>query len=219
MVTHASHEPQEAGADAMTKITAAHSMSLDGFIAGPAEGAAAAGLHDWLTAGDTQSRVNPAFTMAGPSAEFFDAGVSRCGAVIAGRRTYDVSGAWGGRGPMQGLPLFVVTHRVPDLVPPGQPPYTFITTGIEDAVAQAATAAAGRDVVLMGASIVQQCLVSGLLDELVISLVPVVLGDGVRLLDNLAPASAQFTMAGVVDAPGVTHLTYQVVKQPRPGAT
>jgi dihydrofolate reductase len=203
----------------MTKITAAHSMSLDGFIAGPGEGAATAGLHDWLTAGDTPSRVNPAFKMARPNAEFFDAGVSRCGAVMAGRRTYDVSEAWGGRGPMQGLPLFIVTHRVPDLVPPGQPPYTFITTGIEDAVAQAATAAAGRDVVLMGASIVQQCLGVGLLDELIISLVPVVLGDGVRLLANLAPAGAKFNLAGVVDAPGVTHLTYQIVKQPRPGTT
>ena len=121
----------------MTKITGAHSMSVDGFIAGPDGGAAAAGLHDWLTAGDTPSRVNPGFTMARPNAEFFDEGVSRCGAVIAGRRSYDVSQAWGGRGPMPGRRLFVVTHRVPGTVPPGQPPYTFVTTGIQDAAAQA----------------------------------------------------------------------------------
>ena len=196
----------------MTKITAAHSMSLDGFIAGPDGGAAAAGLHDWLTAGDTPSRANPSFTMARPNAEFFDEGVSRCGAVIAGRRTYDVSQAWGGRGPIPGLPLFVVTHHVPGTVPPGEPPYTFISSGIQDAVAQASTAAAGRDVILMGASIVQQCLATGLLDELVISLVPVVLGHGIRLLDNLAPGSVELTLTGVVDAPGVTHLTYQVVR-------
>jgi len=189
----------------VTKVTAAHSMSLDGFIDSTR-------LHDWLTAGDTPSRVNPAFTMSAPSARFFDEGVSGCGAVIAGRRTYDVSQAWDGRGPMQGLPLFVVTHRVPDLVPPGQPPYTFVTTGIKDAVAQAATAAAGRDVVLMGASIVQQCLAAGLLDELIISLVPMMLGHGVRLLDNLTPATAKFNLAGVIDAPGVTHLTYHIVK-------
>lgn len=188
-----------------TKITAAHSMSLDGFIDSPR-------LHDWLRAGDTPSRVNPAFKMSAPSAQFFDEGVSRCGAVIAGRRTYDVSEAWGGRGPMPGLPLFVVTHRVPNMVPPGEPPYTFVTTGIERAVAEARTAAAGRDVVLMGASIVQHCLMAGLLDELIISLVPVVLGLGVRLLDNLAPGSVELNLTGVVDAPGVTHLTYQVVK-------
>src|SRR5260370_10937813 len=150
----------------MTKITAAHSMSLDGFITGPDGGAAAAGLHDWLTAGDTPSRVNPAFTMARPNAEFFDEGLSRCGAVLSGRRTYDVSEAWGGRGPIPGLPRFVVTHQMPGTVPAGQPPYTFISTGIQDAVAQASTAAAGRDVVLMGASIVQQCLATGLLAEL-----------------------------------------------------
>jgi dihydrofolate reductase len=187
----------------MTKITAPHSVSLDGFIDSPR-------LHDWLRAGDTPSQVNPAFTMSATSARFFDEGVSRCGAVIAGRRTYDVSGAWGGSGPMPPHPLFVVTHRVPGTVPPGQPPYTFVTTGIEHAVSQARTAAAGRDVVLMGASIVQQCLTAGLLDELIISLVPMVLGHGVRLLDNLAPASAGFSLAGVVDAPGVTHLTYQI---------
>ena len=149
--------------------------------------------------------------MARPNAEFFDQGVSRCGAVIAGRRTYDVSQGWGGRGPIPGLPLFVVTHHVPGTVPPGQPPYTFVTTGIQDAAAQAAAAAADRDVVLMGASIVQQFLAAGLLDELVISLVPVVLGHGVRLLEDLAPGSVELNLTGVVDAPGVTHLTYQIV--------
>jgi len=95
---------------------------------------------------------------------------------------------------MPGLPLFVVTHHVPDTVPPGEPPYTFITTGIERAVEEARTAAAGRDVVLMGASIVQQCLMAGLLDELIISLVPVVLGHGTRLLDNLAPGSVELNL-------------------------
>ena len=113
---------------------------------------------------------------------------------------------------MPGVPLFVVTHRVPDTVPAGDPPYTFVTEGIERAVEQARTAAAGKDVALMGATIVQQCLRAGLLDELIISLVPVVLGRGVRLLDGLEPGSVQFDLVGVVDAPGVTHLTYRVVK-------
>lgn len=186
-------------------ITAPHSMSLDGFIDNPR-------LHDWLRAGDTPSRMNPAFTMAAASAQFFDDGVSRTGAVIAGRRTYDLSEAWGGQGPMAGLPLFVVTHHVPGSVPSGGPPYTFVTTGIEDAVEQARTAAAGKDVVLMGASMVQQCLHAGLLDELIISVVPVVLGQGVRLLDHPGPAAVELDLTSVVDAPGVTHLTYRIIR-------
>jgi dihydrofolate reductase len=75
--------------------------------------------------------------MAKPSAEFFDEGVAGTGAVVAGRRTYDVSSAWGGRGPVPGLPLVVLTHRVPGSVPAGDPPYTFVTDGIEAAVGRA----------------------------------------------------------------------------------
>lgn len=170
-------------------IGTAVSASLDGFIAGPSGGAADVGLHDWFRAGDTASRVNPAFTMSKPSAEFFDEGAEATGAVIAGRRTYDVQEAWGGRGPMPGLPLFVVTHRVPDVVPAGDPPYTFVTSGVETAAEQARAAAAGKNVHVMGASIIQQCIRAGLLDELVISLVPRVLGRGVRLLDGLDPGN------------------------------
>ena len=105
-----------------------------------------------------------------------------------------------------------MTHRVPKTVPAGKPPYTFVTDGIERAVEKARTAAAGKDVSLMGATIVQQCLRSGLLDLLTIHLVPVVLGRGVRLLDGLEPGSAELELVRVVDEPGVAHLTYRVVK-------
>ena len=152
------------------------------------------------------------FTMSAASAAFFDEGVARVGAAITGRRTYDVSEGWGGDGPMPGIPLFVVTHQVPESVPAGDPPYTFVTEGIERAVERAAEAAAGKDVFLQGASIVQQCLRAGLMDELVISLVPVVLGRGVRLLDGLEPGSLELEIERIVDAPGVTHLVYRVVR-------
>jgi dihydrofolate reductase len=105
-----------------------------------------------------------------------------------------------------------VTHQVPDTVPAGDPPYTFVTDGFERAVQQATDAAAGKDVFLQGASMVQQALRAGLMDELIISLVPVVLGDGVRLLDGLDPGSVELEIVGVLDAPGVTHLTYRVMK-------
>ena len=194
----------------MGVIGTALSMSLDGFIAGQDGGAG--GLHDWLTAGDIPSRFSPSFTMARPSAEFFDEGVAGTGAVVAGRRTYDVSGAWGGRGPVPGLPLVVLTHRVPGSVPAGDPPYTFVTDGIEAAVGRAREMAGGKRVHLMGASVVQQSIRAGLLDELIISLVPKILGRGVRLLDGLDAGSAGLEVVRVIDAPGVTHLTYRVIR-------
>jgi len=202
----------------MTAVVTALSTSIDGFIAGADDspeqplGVGGDRLFKWLSDGDTPSRHNPSFRMSAVSAEFFDEGVGRVGAVIAGRRTYDISEAWGRSGPMPGVPLFVVTHRVTDTAPTGDPPYTFVTEGIERAVEEARTAAAGRDVALMGAKIVQQCLQAGLLDEIIINLVPVVLGRGVRLLEGLDPGSVELDLVRVVDAPGVTHLRYRVVK-------
>jgi len=201
-----------------TRVITGLATSLDGFIAGaddgPAQPLGAGGerLFDWFRDGGTPSRFYEWMRMSAPSAEFFDSHAAGVGAVITGRRTYDISGAWGGSGPLRGAPLFVMTHQVPDTVPAGDPPYTFITGGIEEAVAQARGAAEGKDVSLMGATIVQQCLRAALLDELTISLVPVVLGGGVRLIDGLEAGSVKLELAGVVDAPGVTHLTYRVLR-------
>jgi dihydrofolate reductase len=100
----------------MTKVVTAHSTSLDGCIAGADDrpeqplGVGGDRLFRWFSDGDTPSRYYPGFKMSAVSAAFFDEGVSRVGAVIAGRRTYDISEAWGGSGPMPGVPLFVVTH-------------------------------------------------------------------------------------------------------------
>jgi dihydrofolate reductase len=190
----------------MTTVVTAHSTSLDGLIAGAGDshklplGGGGDRLFEWLSEGDTPSRYNPGFKMSALSAAFFDEGVDRVDAVIAGRRTYDVSEAWGGSGPMPGIPLFVVTHRVPESVPAGDPPYTFVTEGIQRAVERPRLAAAGRDVFVMAAQLVQQCLRAGLLDELVINLVPVVLGSGVRLLEGLQPGSVELDLVRVVDA-------------------
>jgi dihydrofolate reductase len=189
-------------------------MSIDGFIADDEGGSGR--LHAWLRAGDTSSRLNPAFSMDAVNARFFDEGVGRCGAVIAGRRTYDVSSGWGGAGPMGPLPLFVVTHQPPTVIPPADPPYTFVTNGVEAAVTAARKAAGHKDVVLMGASVVQQCLRAGLLDELIISIVPIMLGRGIRLLEGDGPDRITFDIANVIDGAGVTHLTYRVLSN-RPG--
>lgn len=198
------------------KVLAAVAVSLDGFIAGvdqtPQEALGVGGdrLFEWFHDGDTPSRFYSWMRMSAASAQAFDGFIERIGAVLSGRRTYDISEAWHGEGELPGAPLFVLTHRAPAVVPAANPPYTFCTDGIDSAVAQARRAAGDKDVRLMGASVVQQCLGAGLLDELTIELVPIVLGRGVRLLDGLEPGNAAFALARVVDAPGVTHLTYRV---------
>jgi dihydrofolate reductase len=110
------------------------------------------------------------------------------------------------------VPLFVLTHRVPVYPPPSEPPYTFVTSGMQRAVAQAKAVARDRDVSVMGSAGVQQALQLGLLDEIHVHLVPVLLGGGVRLLDHLGPGPIELEGMGVVDAPGVTHLSYRVMR-------
>jgi dihydrofolate reductase len=212
----------------MATVIVALSMSLDGFIAGPNDGGeqplgeGGTRLFDWYFDGDTPIRPYreaanrglrvPPFKLSTTSAEVFEALIDRGGAVVTGRRTYDIANAWGGNGPLPGLPLFVLTHNVPEHVPQGESHYTFVTDGVASAIAQAKAAAGDKDVSLMGASIPQQCLRAGLLDEIQIHLVPVLLGGGVRLFDHLRPDNIELESVGIVDSPGVTHLKFRVVK-------
>ena|SRR5215510_8512272 len=194
------------------------SMSLDGFISGADDsrerplGVNGDRLFEWFSDGATPSRWYPEFRMSAVSAEFVDQFADRVGAVVAGRRTYEVSDAWGGDGPQRGIPLFVVTHSVPEKVPKGDPPYTFVTDGVAKAVERARVVARGKEISLMGSTVVQQCLEAGLLDEITIHLVPVLLGRGVRLFGGLDPKNTELSIVKVVDAPGVTHITYEVVR-------
>src|ERR1700737_2112005 len=154
------------------KVVIDVSISLDGFIAGTADtpeqplGVGGDRLFEWFGDGDTPSRWYPDFKMSALSAKLFDEFADRVGAVLAGRRTYDVSNAWGGDGPQPGIPLFVLTHRVPRHVPEGNPPYTFVTEGIESGVEKALAAADGKEGSLMGSKIVQQCLRLGFFDDI-----------------------------------------------------
>jgi dihydrofolate reductase len=198
----------------MGRVTTGLAVSLDGYIAGPGDGPQAPlghggeQLFEWYFNGDTPSRHYDRFRLSKQSAEFWDAAIDRGGALITGRRTYDIANGWEGNGPAPGIPLVVLTHSVPDDVPSGPIPYTFVTTGIEDAVAAARELADGKDVALMGSAPVQQALAAGLMDQIVLHVVPVLLGGGVRLLDGV---SARLRLDQVVDAPGVTHLVYDVL--------
>lgn len=212
----------------MAKVIVALTMSLDGFIAGANDGQdlplgeGGARLFDWYFDGDRPIRPYaeaaargvrvPPFALSAASAEVFEELAESGGAVVTGRRTYDIAGAWGGNGPVPGVPLFVVTHRVPDSVPSGESAYTFVTDGVASAVEQAKAVAGDRHVSLMGAAAPQACLREGLLDEIQIHLVPVLLGAGVRLFDHLGTERVELDLVRVVDAPGVTHLRYRVVR-------
>ena len=133
------------------------------------------------------------------------------GASVTGRRTFDIANAWGGKDP-HGVPSFIVSHSVPAEWSGARSPFTFVTDGVASAIAQAKAAAGHKDVGVAAASIAQQCLKLGLLDEIQIHLVPVLLGEGIRLFDHLGAAPIELERMRVVEAPGVTHLTFRVVK-------
>jgi dihydrofolate reductase len=212
----------------MAKVVVALTMSLDGFIAGSNDGTdqplgdGGMRLFDWYFDGDTaieryQQAADrgvpvPPFKLSRSSAKVFDDLINNTGAVVTGRRTYDISNAWGGNGPLPGLPLFIVTHTVAAHVPQGDSRYTFVTDGVASAIEQAKAAAGDKYVCLMGGSVPQQCLRAGLLDEIQIHLVPVLLGAGVRLFDHLGSKKIELEIVRVIDSPGVAHLRFRVCK-------
>jgi dihydrofolate reductase len=213
----------------MANVIVDLTVSLDGFIAGAHDGAenplgdGGTRLFDWYFNGDTPSRSYqaaasrgvpvPPFKLSNSSAEVFEELLESTAAVVTGRRTYDITHGWGGNGPLPGVPLFVLTHDVPADVPHGESRYTFVTDGIQSAIDQAKAVAGDKYVSLLGATIPQQCLQAGLLDEVQVHIIPVLLGAGVRLFDHLGKANIELESIRVVDSPGVTHLRFRVVKE------
>jgi dihydrofolate reductase len=204
----------------MGKVSTGLSMSLDGFIAGPNDGPerplgeGGERLFAWYSAGDTEYRLpgtEMVFRVSPQSAELLREAHSKMGAFVTGRRTFDITNGWGGSPPL-GVPTFVVTHTVPQEWVYEGSPFTFVTDGVESAVEQAKKAAGDKDVAVGAASIAQQCLRAGLLDEIHVDLVPVLLGGGVRLFDHLGPEPIELERTRVIEAPDVTHLTFRVVK-------
>ena len=198
----------------MGTVGTGFSMSLDGFVAGPDDDVQR--LFAWMFRGNTDLewasgdgefglKVSP------ESAELFEDAARTTGALVAGRRLFDIAGAWGGKHPLN-VPVFVVTHSVPhEWVKPGSP-FTFVTGGVESAIEQAQTVAGDKRVAVASPTIVQQCLKLGLLDEIHIDLVPVLLGAGIRLFDHLELAPIDLEITRVIEAPGVTHLRFRVRK-------
>jgi dihydrofolate reductase len=193
----------------MSSSVLSMSMSLDGFITGPDDdvgqglGRGGERLHDWLGDGGDGDGV-AGLRPSGPSGEIFDELIAT-GAVLVGRRTFDIAGRW--NGDHHGVPIFVPTRGEPPA--PASDWVHYVTDGIESAMRQAKQAAAGANVLVHGAEVAQWCLRAGVLDELEIHLIPVLLGAGRPLFGDLAE-HVELELTRVVDAPGVTHLRFRV---------
>jgi dihydrofolate reductase len=210
----------------MAKVTCNLSMSLDGYVAGPDQtleeplGRGGERLHEWLLRLKSfRATHGMAGGEPGPDNDIVAEWQDASGAVVMGRRMFsggagpweddpNADGWWGDDPPFHS-PVFVLTHHPRETVQKGGgTSYAFVTEGLEAALDQARAAAGDKDVQLGGgASVVQQALNAGLLDELNIHLVPALLGaGGVRLLDGLQPGVLELTR--VIESPHVTHLRY-----------
>ena len=212
----------------VSRLKSSLTMSLDGFVAGPSQserdplGVGGEQLHAWLLAlkafrethgGEEGGEVNASTPIA-------EGILSNVGATIMGRNMFGGgAGPWGddpwrgywGDDPPYHHPVFVLTsHPRESLEMEGGTTFHFVTDGIESALRQATAAAGDKDDVSVsgGASVVQQYLAAGLLDELVISVVPILLGGGARLFDNLGDPKHELRQVQAVEAPGVTHIRY-----------
>jgi dihydrofolate reductase len=213
----------------MSKLRCHISISLDGFVAGPNQseekplGEAGERLHDWIVAlrawrephGLEGGEVNA-------STPVVEESLADVGAEIMGRGKFGPPGGgpwgddpwpgWWGDDPPFHMPVFVLTHHQREPLTLSDTTFTFVTDGIDAALEQARAAAGEKDVLIGGgAELINQCLAAGLLEELELHVVPVLLGDGARLFDNLGDDEVQLEQLRAIEAPGVTHLKYRVV--------
>jgi dihydrofolate reductase len=187
------------------------SMSLDGFIAGPNEslenglGDGGHRLHEWaLPAGGERFWE----TLSGANRQVVDEFMST-GAVVAGRGTFEPAGGWGGDH-HDGVPIFIVSRGDPGSQRLQWPLVTYVDD-VGTAMSEAKRAAGDKDVLVHGAGIAQLALAAGALDELEIHLIPVLLGQGRRLFENMSPEHIELDRTRVLEGDhGVTHLHYRV---------
>ena len=191
----------------MSTIVLDMSMSLDGYVTGPNDsrenpfGDGAGMLHDWLSVAATDE-----------DRAMLQAMLDACGAVVMGRTSFEKNegdGGWGDAGPVGDTPCFVVTHNTPTASYP--PVFTFVTDGVASAIEQAKTAAADKVVGLHGATIMQQALQLGLVDEIHVHVIPVLLGGGTPLFGTL-DSSITLERTQAQATPAATHIGFRVVR-------
>ena len=204
------------------------SMSIDGFIAGPNDsrenplGEGGERLHEWvfdLKSWREQQGLDGGKTNRDD--EIVAESIERIGAHVMGRRMFDnddgpwgdepFEGYWGENPPFHG-PVFVLTHHAREpLKMDGGTTFHFVTDGTEAALERAEAAAGDRDVRISGgADVVRQYIEAGLVNEIQLQLVPVLLGDGIRIFEHLADGPIELERTRVVESPDVTHLRFRV---------
>lgn len=190
------------------------SMSLDGFVAYPDNSPGA--LFDWYNNGDVDienAGELPPFRMTHASADYWRGWIRSVGVLVVGRTLFDVTDGWHGLHPLD-VPVVVLTHEPPrDWSYPGSENFTFVTTGIAEAIARARDIAGEKDVGVAAGTIATQALDAGLLDAVAIDLVPVVLGAGHPYFtgDRTALLADPST---VMHGRRVTHLVFPVAPLP-----
>jgi len=197
---------------AVTAVVAQITQSLDGYVAGPNDGPGRGlgeggeRLHYWVFNGPWSYSEASSGQASGVDKEVLDEGIGRTGAVIGGRLTYEAAEAWGGENPW-GLPFFILTHRTED--EPSNGAFTFVS-GLQPALDQARAAAGDKDVGIMGgADTIRQALARGYVDELVVTIAPVVLGAGKRLFAGFE-LSVDLEQVEARQSDWATHLRYRV---------
>jgi dihydrofolate reductase len=195
----------------MTKVIAAITTSIDGYVAGPDDGPGKGlgeggeRLHYWVFGGPWAYDAEPRGEPTGEDAAWLNDVSSRVGAVVGGRWTYEAARHWGDENPW-GLPFFIVTHR-PEEEPEGD--FNFVS-GVGAAIERAREAAGDKDVHVMGgADTIRQALEAGLVDELTIIIAPVILGDGKRLFEGFTE-SLDLEHAGVRQSQFATFIDYRL---------
>jgi dihydrofolate reductase len=199
----------------MGKVITGITVSLDGFVTGlddrPGAGLGDGGerLHYWVFGGPW-TYSGPRGEPAEPDQAFLADVFGNAGAWIVGRTMHDVVDGWGDD-PGFGVPLFIVTHRPTETIVKGDTTFEFVTEGIQAALERARAAAGDKDVVVMGgAHVLRQYLNAGLVDELTITVSPVLLGDGKPLFDGSVRTNLVFERFAVVESPWATHLRFRV---------
>ena len=198
----------------MSATVLSMSMSLDGFIAGPNErpdnplGDGGHRLHEWFLTDVDADHKGVSGRLAGVNGQVFDE-LMATGAVVIGRGTFEPAGGWGGDH-HDGVPIFVLTRHEPDSDARQWPLVTYVSD-VRTAMTQAKQAAADKNVLVHGAGTAQLALAAGVLDELEIHLIPVLLGQGRRLFDNLSPEHIELERTRTLEGDaGVTHMHYRV---------
>jgi dihydrofolate reductase len=192
----------------MAKVYTHMTMSLDGYIADPHDGIDE--LFGWYSAGDVtvpSAGERVPLQVDGNSAQMLREMIASAGALVCGRRLFDLTNGWDGNHPI-GAPVVVVTHDSPQDT--AKWPRTAFVNGVTEGIARAREIAGGKDVTIASADIAAQALDLGLVDEVHVSLVPVLLGEGIPYFANLTRAPHRFDDPVIIQGKRATHLRYRV---------